>query len=624
MPITLGTNMASLMAQRQLGKSTESIGAVFERLSSGMRINKASDDAAGLAISDSLKTDVRVYTKGIANLNDGISALMIADSMLAALSDVLARQAELAEQAANGTVSRVQRVSMQQEADALTQEMNRIIQSTRFNGIDFYNQGQRSLSLQAGYSSIATILGSYLSQDQGVGSFTASTTTDFSSGGAFGSPLLVDLDGDGNQDIVIGRNSAQLRISFGNGDGSFGAQQVLSTSASLNSPVYAYDYDSDGDNDLVFSNTNGINVIAQTSSRNFAATSVVSAAITSLKAVGDFNGDGVKDFYGNNGSNYYLMNGNANGTFSSAVTTTAINFFSTESADFNGDGRADLFVNGGGGGLSHLYLARADGTFTRTFSATFGEYHNYSFGDLNRDGILDVAFTSTQNDRVYTAFGNGDGTFKTLVSLAVGANDPNGISITDFDGDGVNDLVYYLSSNTTIGYRKGNGDGTFGAERTTNTVTSFPDLTNNTAPRFVVGDVNNDGVTDILTTGFIAGGGTGVRLYTQDTTKTNLLDYVNISTQLDARSALDKIKSSTNRINLERSLLGAYQSRVHTSIYTLNSSVTNADAARSRIVDVDVAEEAAHLVKNQILQKMGSAILAQSNLIGQLVLKLLK
>ncbi len=104
MAITLGSNIASLQAQRQLFKTEQNLSTVFERLSSGQRINRASDDAAGLAISESLNTDRRVFNQGIRNLNDGLSVLNIADSTVAELSGIVIRIQELAEQAANGSL----------------------------------------------------------------------------------------------------------------------------------------------------------------------------------------------------------------------------------------------------------------------------------------------------------------------------------------------------------------------------------------------------------------------------------------------------------------------------------------------------------------------------------------
>ena len=82
MPVTIGSNISSLRAQRDLAKSTDTLTVVFERLSSGQRINRASDDAAGLAIALSLNNDKRVYTQAVRNVNDGISALTIASSAL--------------------------------------------------------------------------------------------------------------------------------------------------------------------------------------------------------------------------------------------------------------------------------------------------------------------------------------------------------------------------------------------------------------------------------------------------------------------------------------------------------------------------------------------------------------
>ena len=91
MAITIGSNIASLTAQRQLGRADNELSSIFERLSSGQRINKASDDAAGLAIANSLNTKSRVFTQGVKNFNDGLSLLNIADSSLEQLSTLVLR-----------------------------------------------------------------------------------------------------------------------------------------------------------------------------------------------------------------------------------------------------------------------------------------------------------------------------------------------------------------------------------------------------------------------------------------------------------------------------------------------------------------------------------------------------
>src|SRR4051812_31159725 len=118
--IRLLTNTASLNAQRQLTKSTASLSRSFERLSSGLRINRPSDDAAGLAISAGLDIDARVFTQGVRNVNDGISLLNIAEGALDELSNVVLRLRELATQSANGALASQQRSALDQEAQDLT------------------------------------------------------------------------------------------------------------------------------------------------------------------------------------------------------------------------------------------------------------------------------------------------------------------------------------------------------------------------------------------------------------------------------------------------------------------------------------------------------------------------
>ena len=155
MPITIGSNIASLQAQRRLSSATDSLGKSYEKLSSGFRINRASDDAAGLAIADALRANQRVATVAIRNANDGISTIGIADSALGQIGNVLSRLAELSEQSANGVFSTVQRSALSNEFVALASEIERIAFTTEFNGVKLISGGS-TLTLQVGFDATST------------------------------------------------------------------------------------------------------------------------------------------------------------------------------------------------------------------------------------------------------------------------------------------------------------------------------------------------------------------------------------------------------------------------------------------------------------------------------------
>lgn len=150
MSVKVGTNLLSLNVQRSLSRATDAVSTISERLSSGQRINKASDDAAGLAISSSLKADTRIYGQAIRNLNDGISAISIAGGAIGELKGVLLRIKEITTQAMNGTFSDTQRGSMQQEVSALQNEWNRILGATKFNGQNILTGAASRTILQGG------------------------------------------------------------------------------------------------------------------------------------------------------------------------------------------------------------------------------------------------------------------------------------------------------------------------------------------------------------------------------------------------------------------------------------------------------------------------------------------
>lgn len=152
MAITINTNIASMNAQRRLGQSSSELRGSFERLSSGLRIIRARDDASGLAIADTLRADQRLASVAIRNANDGVSLISIADGALGEIGNVLQRMGELAEQSANGTLSSTQRSALQQEFTNLGSEITRISETTSFNGLQLLS-GAQSVALQVGLDS---------------------------------------------------------------------------------------------------------------------------------------------------------------------------------------------------------------------------------------------------------------------------------------------------------------------------------------------------------------------------------------------------------------------------------------------------------------------------------------
>ncbi len=139
MALSINTNVASLNAQRNLSVSQGSLSKSMQRLSSGLRINSAGDDAAGLAISENMRGQVRSMNQASKNANDGVSMIQTAEGSLNETSAILVRMRELATQAATGTVGSTERGYIQSEVNKLSSEIDRIAGSTEFNGQKLLN-----------------------------------------------------------------------------------------------------------------------------------------------------------------------------------------------------------------------------------------------------------------------------------------------------------------------------------------------------------------------------------------------------------------------------------------------------------------------------------------------------
>jgi flagellin len=622
------TGLFTLALERQ----SKALAVSTERLSSGLRINKAADDAAGLAISSTLRSDTKVYAQALRNVNDVVSALSIADAALEELGTIVTRQQELATQAASRTYSLSQRRALASESDALTQEYNRILSSTSFNGIALFNDSTSEITAQAGYSDDITFAtGDELDRSVGTGTYTSVQTAQLYSNNigfaGVGTLLSGDFSGDGRADLFSLDYNTTLSYSFwslqlGNGNGTFTTPSTTAggnTSALGSTSVLGTSGDVDGDGDLdilLTNNSSSYQLLRNNGNGTFPSGGAISsfanatAAGGSFSSLVDINGDNKLDFVTDNtGSAISVILGNGDGTFRASITvTTGITAVTHATADYNSDGFMDIAVGSSSGTISLLF-GNGDGTFangvTSTLSAT--GVVRLTTGDVNRDGVADVVAHGSTNQLVQVLSANSDRTFSTINSFTSSSGLVDRF-LSDVNSDGYLDYINGAGSRVDTYY--GNGDGTFMSAITS----SFTMGGTATAAKYALLDFNSDGVLDLAATSPSGTSGSAwlstLRLQTRTT---STAAYLNIATVDGARSALTTLDGMLDQIALERGSTGAIQSRMKSVYTTLDVTRENYAAASARITDIDTASEVAELTRTKILQQTTAAILAQAN-----------
>jgi flagellin len=635
--IKIGKNILAENIVRNLTRNATDLSTVFERLSSGQRINRASDDPAGLAIADSLRTDSRVLGQALRNINDGISAVNIASSAITSLSQVVTRMTELAQQSANGVYSSRQRDAMEVEFQALRTEYGRIAQSTTFNGTQLLAGGE--ISIQGGRGDLAVTrlalpdLSAGLGSTSGSGGTGSFATMQYSpQGGLAGAGILaLDIDGDGDLDIARAAHANGLQpwiaLSLNDGTGVFSDAGAINGGQGVFSLATA-DFNEDGDPDIVSANFNSNELVLNLGASGGTFTRSVipvtgggnSGSIGRTVQVGDFNGDSNIDIVAVTGVGDGLANillGNGDGTFQ-ALRTFDISGISTVGVsvavlDFNRDGLDDVAFDVDGG--ISLFSSNGDGTFSAALSFATSAANFVEAVDINSDGYKDLAQFSVSGSTVRMYLSTGAGTFAGVQTATFG-NGVGDVAFSDINRDGYADLVGY-ASDFTLRTKFGDGTGSFSADISSpGTVGDLGDL------RLILADLNGDGVSDAaLNTRVFPGTGLFTALSTTTTTTIGL--NLSIATQEQARTSLDALKTVLEDHSTYLADLGATQSRLEIQYNTITTRRENYLAAESRIRDADIAEESANLVALTIRQQVATSLLAQANQVPALALRLL-
>ncbi len=624
MPITIGSNIASLNAQRRLTEGTRELASVYERLSSGFRINHAGDDAAGLSISGSLNGDRRVFDQGVRNLNDGISLLSIADSTIEELSTIVTRLRELAEQASNGVYGTAQRTALDKEAQALTREYIRVAQSASFNGTSIFTGALDELRIQGSFGATGGVV-SNLGGAIGTGRFEASSEFYLGSGSQSAMNVAAgDINRDGYLELILGiddGSDGNLVVMIGSSNGTFTSPlSYAKNGAGLDELVLA-DINNDGTLDIIAEGSSAsAHVQLGNADGTFrAAQTFATGATINAFALSDLNGDNKLDFASVSGASgaVFVQLGTGSGTFGTAVSYAMEATVSRDVAfgDFNGDNIADLITTGTGGGIGvfTVRLGNGDGSFRvgTSYAADASISYSVTVADINSDGITDV-LTAGSTGGVFR-LGRGDGTFGSSITYSLGGS-TTFATLADVNGDGLPDLIGNAGGAAQI--RLNTGSGTFGA------LASFS-MEGATANSLTFADVNADGVLDMFSAGD-DNSDAYVHLRLGSTTHgLGALLPFSLRTQADALQAISLLKSAESRLTTQRGTVGAFQSRVDVALNVLRVASENYGEAAGRIQNADIAEESVKLAQRRIQQNAATAVLAQANLQPEIALKLL-
>jgi flagellin len=232
MAAIINTNAASLNAQRNLNSSQGALATSLQRLSSGLRINSAKDDAAGLAIAERFTSQIKGLNQAVRNANDGISLAQTAEGGLGTAGDLLQRMRELSVQSANGTNSASDRASLQQEVSQLQQELNRVATTTQFNGQNVLDGSLSATQFQVGANANQTInVGIASAKASDIGNFSLGSTGTSST--ATAASTTVGANGISAQTLTIAGNGQAPTVTVGVGNSAKAVADLVNTKTSL-------------------------------------------------------------------------------------------------------------------------------------------------------------------------------------------------------------------------------------------------------------------------------------------------------------------------------------------------------------------------------------------------------
>lgn len=615
MALTVNSNISSLNAQRNLNSSQNSLTTSLQRLSSGLRINSAKDDAAGFAIAERFTAQIRGNDQAARNANDGISLAQTASGDLDQIGANLQRVRELAVQASNASNSASDRASLNNEANQLIEEIDRVAKNSSFNGTKLLDGSFAAKSFQVGANSSANdqisiaSISSARTNALGVGSGSSYSTVKSSSAVAAGVLAAGDLTINGKNVGATNADGVSFIGSASSGIAKAAAINAVSGDTGVTATVAATTVTGTAATGFATAiadhgiHINGVNigaiataataverggqvaaaVNAKTSQTGVTATFDVTTGAVALTAA-----DGRNITIGNDGG---AVTGIA--TVSVAAATSGLGFATTAGSTTATDSTAALAIAG---------------TTTRsTVTLSSSKSDGITLGNGGGDGILNsgTAWTTTT-----TGINAGDLTI-------------NGIDLGAVAADSSTARTNLLNAINALQAKTGvTATSAAGVLTLTSTTSGGISLvTKGTATEantgYVLGATTEGGAglsAANLTAGYKAAtatAGAGV-------------SSIDFSTAAGALAALDTIDAAINTIAKTQGALGAYQNRFESTIASLQTTSENLTASRSRIKDADFAKETAALSRAQVLQQAGTAILAQANQSSQGVLSLLR
>lgn len=586
---TINTNIASLNAQRNLNSSQSTLNTSLQRLSSGLRINSAKDDAAGMAISSRMTSQINGLNQASRNANDGISLAQTAEGALSSVSDALQRMRELSVQAANATNSATDRVALQKEVDQLVQQINTVASQTSFNGVKLLDGTFNAQAFQVGANAGETIsissIKSARTDSLGVGTTSSYSTKVSASAVTTGAISAAGITVNG---YGVGPSKSD-GVSVGGGDDS-----AIAKAAAFNSVSGQTGVSATATATVVTGGTAGTGAAIAGNATDYVY--VNNVKLGAIKAGADVTTTG------SNVAAAFNAVSNQTGVTATYDTTTGVVSLSAA------DGRNISLIGKGTGvtaaNLGGLAVA-TDGTFTTAAAANTAQTA-LAAGDLTINGV-DVGAVAAGT----TVTLQGDN-----VAAAINAiSSKTGVTATA--AAGVITLKGAEGQDIAIGGNNANKTATQNA-----TGLTFQHLAKTTFGGLSLNSTGKDGIT-------VGGGDFALAGLTQKKTDATAsfgagVSTIDVTTAAGAQNALATIDSALAQINSSRAELGALQNRFSNVVSNLATTSENVSAARSRIVDADFASETANLSRAQILQQAGTAMLAQANALPQNVLSLLR